>query len=90
MEAGFPTFEPSEEVKRAEAAASPPQPDQAETPEQTPEPQPGPETPPPAGQSPLDAHARGDDAFAEHPELFVGAAFAGGFVVAQILRRFGR
>jgi len=31
-----------------------------------------------------------DDAFAERPELFVGAAFAGGLVLAQILKRFGR
>jgi hypothetical protein len=27
---------------------------------------------------------------AERPELLVGAAFAGGFVAAMILRRFGR
>ena len=30
------------------------------------------------------------DAFAERPELYVGAAFAGGLVMAQILKRFGR
>ena len=32
----------------------------------------------------------GSDAFAEHPEYFVGGAFAGGLVVAQILKRFRR
>jgi hypothetical protein len=41
-----------------------------------------------AAESPLDA-AFEDDTFAEHPELFVGAAFVGGFVLAQILKRFG-
>ncbi len=43
--------------------------------------------------SPTSSAARapaGDDAFAERPELFVGAAFAGGLVLAQILKRFGR
>jgi hypothetical protein len=41
------------------------------------------------GQSPLSA--RGEEGgFADHPELFVGAAFVGGFALAQILKRFGR
>jgi hypothetical protein len=42
-------------------------------------------------QSPLGAAtaAAGDDAFADHPELFVGAAFVGGLVLAQILKRLG-
>jgi hypothetical protein len=31
-----------------------------------------------------------NDAFAERPEAFVGAAFVGGLVVAQILKRLGR
>ncbi len=31
-----------------------------------------------------------DDAFAEKPELFVGAAFAGGLVLAGLLRWLGR
>jgi hypothetical protein len=46
----------------------------------------------PAGPSPAEAQAAAaaDDAFAERPELFVGAAFAGGLVLAQILKRFGR
>ena len=34
--------------------------------------------------------AAGGDTFAERPELFVGAAFAGGLVLAKILKRFGR
>jgi hypothetical protein len=29
------------------------------------------------------------DAFADRPELYVAAAFAGGLVLAQILKRFG-
>ena len=32
----------------------------------------------------------GGDAFAHRPEVFVGAAFAGGFVLAQILKRLRR
>jgi hypothetical protein len=44
-----------------------------------------------AGESPADAHAAsGNDVFAERPELFVGAAFAGGIVLAQILKRVRR
>jgi len=43
------------------------------------------------GQSPADAHAAAQgDAFAERPELYVGAAFAGGLVVAGLLRWLGR
>ena len=45
-----------------------------------------------AGQSPLDAQrAASEEAglAGEHPELLVGAAFAGGFVLAQLLKRFG-
>jgi predicted lipid-binding transport protein (Tim44 family) len=46
---------------------------------------------PAAGPSPAAAQAAaGADAFSERPELFVGAAFAGGLVLAQILKRFGR
>jgi hypothetical protein len=30
------------------------------------------------------------DPFAERPELFVGAAFVGGLVLAQVLKRLGR
>jgi hypothetical protein len=38
-------------------------------------------------QSPADAR---EDTFEERPELFVGAAFAGGLVVAGLLRWLGR
>jgi hypothetical protein len=43
-------------------------------------------------QSPLGAAAQAaadGDPFAEHPEIFVGAAFVGGIVLAQILKRLG-
>ena len=45
-----------------------------------------------AGPSPAEAQAAAADAdaFAERPELFVGAAFAGGLVLAQILKRVVR
>ena len=43
---------------------------------------------PPQGESPLSA--QGQTEFVdEHPEVLVGAAFAGGFVLAQILKRLG-
>jgi hypothetical protein len=44
---------------------------------------------PPRGETPLSAHAasNGSDA---HPEVFVGAAFVGGFALAQIMKRLGR
>jgi len=42
-------------------------------------------------ESPADAHAAAErDAFSERPEVFVGAAFAGGLVVAGLLRWLGR
>jgi hypothetical protein len=43
--------------------------------------------PPP--QSPLGVGSE-EDAFAERPEAFVGAAFAGGLALALILRRLTR
>jgi hypothetical protein len=43
----------------------------------------------PLGESPLSA-ASETDPFAERPEAFVGAAFAGGLLAALILRRFAR
>ncbi len=43
----------------------------------------------PLGESPLSVGSE-SDAFAERPEAFVGAAFFGGLVLAQILRRFAR
>ena len=44
---------------------------------------------PSPGESPLSVESE-SDAFAERPEAFVGAAFAGGFALALILRRFAR
>ena len=41
------------------------------------------------GESPLSVESEGGG-FAERPELFVGAAFVGGFALAQILKRFRR
>jgi hypothetical protein len=47
-------------------------------------------TPPPTGgESPLSVGSESDP-FAERPEAFVGAAFAGGLALALILRRFAR
>jgi hypothetical protein len=43
----------------------------------------------PMGESPLSV-ASETDPFAERPEAYVGAAFAGGFAVALILRRLTR
>ncbi len=64
------------------AVAAPPDPEDAAA---TSAPPPGPETPGPRPQTP-DSDSVGD----EHPEVFVGAAFVGGFVLAQIVKRFGR
>ena len=44
---------------------------------------------PAGGQSPLGVGSEAD-AFAERPEAFVGAAFAGGLALALILRRLTR
>jgi hypothetical protein len=46
-------------------------------------------SPPPGGQSPLGVGSE-EDTFAERPEAFVGAAFAGGLALALILRRLTR
>ena len=43
----------------------------------------------PMGETPLSVDSA-DDPFAERPEAFVGAAFAGGLALAMILRRFAR
>ena len=45
--------------------------------------------PPPPGESPLGVGSA-DDPFAERPEAFVGAAFAGGLALALIIRRLAR
>jgi hypothetical protein len=46
-------------------------------------------SPPPPGESPLGVGSE-PDAFAERPEAFVGAAFAGGLALALIIRRLAR
>ncbi len=43
----------------------------------------------PAG-SPTGGDEAGHDAFAERPELYVGAAFAGGLLLAAVIRVLGR
>lgn len=43
---------------------------------------------PSAGESPLSGQA-GGEFVDEHPELLVGAAFVGGFALAQILKQLG-
>ena len=43
----------------------------------------------PLGEAPLTVETESDP-FAEHPEAFVGAAFAGGLALALILRRLTR
>ena len=43
----------------------------------------------PLGETPLSVGSE-TDPFAERPEAFVGAAFAGGLALALILRRFAR
>jgi hypothetical protein len=43
----------------------------------------------PFGETPLTVDSE-TDPFAERPEAFVGAAFAGGLALALILRRFAR
>ena len=48
---------------------------------------------PPSGTPVVEPDAtasQNGDAFAERPELFVGAAFVGGLVLAQLLKRIGR
>jgi hypothetical protein len=42
-----------------------------------------------SGETPLSVESESDP-FAERPEAFVGAAFAGGLALALILRRFAR
>jgi hypothetical protein len=41
----------------------------------------------PMGESPLQADSAEPDPFAERPEAFVGAAFAGGLALALLLRK---
>jgi hypothetical protein len=44
----------------------------------------------PIGESPLSATTTDHDLFDERPEAFVGAAFAGGLVVALILKKIAQ
>lgn len=44
---------------------------------------------PAGGESPLDAHAKAVAASPDRPEIAVGAALVGGFLLAQILKHFG-
>jgi hypothetical protein len=44
---------------------------------------------PSPGETPMSVETKSDP-FAERPEAFVGAAFAGGFAFAMILKRFAR
>jgi hypothetical protein len=43
----------------------------------------------PMGETPLSVETD-EDAFRQRPEAFVGAAFAGGFALALLLRRVSR
>lgn len=43
----------------------------------------------PMGESPLSVPSQ-EDPFAERPEVFVGAAFAGGLALALLLRRLSK
>jgi hypothetical protein len=46
---------------------------------------------PTGGESPLSAARQDEESpLEEHPELLVGAAFIGGFALAQILKRLGK
>ena len=48
---------------------------------------------PPSGTpvvEPEDTSSSNGDVFAHRPELFVGAAFVGGFALAQLLKRMGK
>jgi hypothetical protein len=48
-----------------------------------------PAQPAPHSESPLGVETE-SDAFAEHPEVFVGGAFVGGLALALIIRRLSR
>ena len=43
----------------------------------------------PLGETPLNVQTE-EDAFAQRPEAYVGAAFAGGFALALLLRRVAK
>ena len=50
---------------------------------------PAPESPT-SSTSPAEADQAAHDSFAERPEVYVGAAFAGGLAIAGLLRLLGR
>ena len=49
-----------------------------------------PDKPPPGSPAAADLVGKAQDAFAERPEVYVGAAFAGGLLVATVLRVLGK
>ena len=49
-----------------------------------------PDTPPPGSPIGADEAGKARDAFAERPEVYVGAAFAAGLLVATVLKVVGR
>ncbi len=88
MEAATPG-QPGDDVVRAEAAADETDPTRAATPQAVVEPEGGPDSPR-RGESPLDAQMNAAfDTFDERPELLVAGAFAGGLVLAMLLRALG-
>jgi hypothetical protein len=73
-------------VEEEPAPEPEPEPEREREPEPTPAPEPAPEAP----ESPIAAHeAVQHDPFEQRPEVFVGAAFAGGFLLAQLLKWVG-
>jgi hypothetical protein len=80
--------DPNDEAATSDTAVpAPPDPDDFAATAQPPGPEPTPE--PPASETPLSVEAE-SDGFGERPEVFVGAAFVGGFALAQIMKRFGK
>ena len=50
----------------------------------------GSDTPSPGSPAAADEAGKSQDAFAQRPEVYVGAAFAGGLLVATVLRVLGK
>jgi hypothetical protein len=86
-----PPEEKDEEPAPAVTVTAEEEPEPAPTPEREPQPEPAaPEPAPEAPESPIAAHeAVQHDPFEQRPEVFVGAAFAGGFLLAQLLKWAG-
>ena len=88
MEAATPG-RPGDDVDRAEAAAHEADPTRAATPQEVVQPEGGPDSPR-RGESPLDAQMNAAlETLDERPELLVAGAFAGGLVLAMLLRALG-